>query len=42
MDSVRIAGYIGEGKEKMLRILQDNINTIDEEKFAKTFRRDHI
>ena len=42
MDSVRIAGYIGDSKEKMLRILQDNIDTIDEEKFAKTFRRDHI
>lgn len=42
MDSVRIAGYIGESREKMLEILQYSIDTIDEEKFAKTFRRDHI
>lgn len=42
MDSVRIEGNIGSDREKMLKILQQNIDTIDEEKFAKTFRRDHI
>lgn len=42
LDSVRIAGYIGESREKMLEVLQYSIDTIDEEKFAKTFRRDHI
>ena len=42
MDSVRIAGVIGENRDKMLEILQQAIDTIDEEKFAKTFRRDHI
>ena len=42
MDSVRIAGYLRDDKEKMLKILQQNIETIDEEKFSKTFRRDHI
>ena len=42
MDSVRIAGVIGESRDKMLAILQQAIDTIDEEKFAKTFRRDHL
>lgn len=42
MDSVRIAGYIGKSREKMLESLQNTIETIDEEKFAKTFKRTHI
>lgn len=42
MDSVRIAGVIGESREKMLQTLQHAIDTIDEEHFAKTFRREHI
>ena len=42
MDSVRIMGYIGESREKMFETLQNAIDMIDEEKFSKTFRLDHI
>lgn len=42
LDSTRIAGYIGRSRDKMLQTLQHSIDTIDEEKFSRTFRRDHL
>lgn len=42
LDSVRIAGFIGKSRQMMLARLQHAIDTIDEELFNKTFRRDHL
>ena len=42
LDSTRIAGYIGKSRDKMLKTLQRSIDTIDEEAFRKTFKRDHL
>ncbi|MBP2638585.1 MAG: radical superfamily enzyme, MoaA/NifB/PqqE/SkfB family [Firmicutes bacterium] len=42
LDSTRIAGLLREEKEAMLNRLQHSIDTMDDEKFRQTFRRDHL
>ena len=42
LDSTRIAGLLRDHKEEMLATLQHSIDTIDDEVFSKTFRRDHL
>lgn len=42
LDSTRIQGYLRDNKEEMLRTLQHSIDTIDDEEFKKTFRRDSL
>ena len=42
LDSTRIAGLLGDHKDEMLATLQHSIDTIDDEVFSKTFRRDHL
>jgi len=42
LDSTRIAGLLRDHKDEMLATLQHSIDTIDDEVFRKTFRRDHL
>ena len=42
LDSTRIAGLLREEKETMLKRLQHSIDTIDDEAFRQTFRRNHL
>lgn len=42
LDSTRIAGLLGEEKEAMLKALQHSIETIDDDVFSATFRRDRL
>lgn len=42
LDSTRIAGLLRDEKEKMLKRLQHSIDTIDDDMFRQTFRRDHL
>ena len=42
LDSTRIAGLLRDHKDEMLATLQHSIDTIDDEVFNKTFRRDHL
>lgn len=42
LDSVRIAGMLGENREKMIKILEDAIENMDDEKFKQTFKRRHL
>lgn len=39
LDSTRIAGLLREEKDAMLNRLQHSIDTMDDEKFRQTFRR---
>ncbi|MDF2986077.1 MAG: radical superfamily enzyme MoaA/NifB/PqqE/SkfB family [Eubacterium sp.] len=42
LDSTRIAGLLRDDKENMLKHLQYSIDTMDDEKFRQTFRRNHL
>jgi len=42
LDSTRIAGLLRDEKDAMLNRLQHSIDTMDDEKFRQTFRRDHL
>lgn len=42
LDSTRIAGLLRDEKESMLKRLQHSIDTMDDQKFRQTFRRDHL
>lgn len=42
LDSTPIAGMLRDEKESMLKCLQHSIDTIDDEAFSKSFRRDHL
>ncbi len=42
LDSTKIAGLLRDEKETMLKRLQYSIDTMDDEAFRQTFRRDHL
>lgn len=42
LDSTRIAGILRDEKESMLERLKKSIETIDDDAFRQTFRRDHL
>ncbi len=42
LDSTRIEGWLSESKDEMLATLQHSIDTIDDEVFSKTFKRNSL